>query len=173
MALYHHPPTGLLIVLPAYKTKSIEYTPGTPPQQRCFQTPYIILSILSFSGKVHDVVSFSGINLVCRATVHNERKIWKFCVRYGGVDVSNRAAFWAHISGADFIRQQAMVAEQTIDHYIQAGETGAWKRDIRLHYSYYVVGSHVDVTDISPLAKVPFKSRQGNVKFHYRKLFQF
>lgn len=86
-----------------------------------------MLHILAFSGQVGHVARFSAVNLACRAIVHGERRIWRFCVRFGAVDERNRALFWSHITGADVLRQQSLGTKVRFKDYVELGATSAWK----------------------------------------------
>ena len=127
--IYDSKITGLSF-LDNYKVNTL--TPGLSPGHVCFQSPYLILKILTFAGGISDLTCFSGVNLACRAIVHGERRIWRFCVRFGGVEADKRAAFWSHISGADFLQQQADEMKEPFDYYVSIGEKSDWKEAISI-----------------------------------------
>lgn len=89
--------------------------PASPGDQ-CFANRYILCKILVFSGEVQVLGRMCAVNHSCRSVVQGEKKLWRFCARYGHISQQMRFPFWEHVTGAVSIRENS---ELDFDTYLQ------------------------------------------------------
>lgn len=63
---------------------------------QCFANRYILGNILLFCGDVQVLGRMASVNTACRVFISSERRLWRFCVRYGEIAQSIRVGFWEH-----------------------------------------------------------------------------
>lgn len=68
------------------------------PAQQGFSKSYILGTILVFCGDVQTLGRMASVNRACHKFVSTERRLWKFCVRYGEMSEGTRFGFWEKIA---------------------------------------------------------------------------
>ncbi|KAG6617151.1 GTPase-activating protein GYP5 [Phytophthora cinnamomi] len=92
-----------------------ETAPATAADQ-CFATPYVLGNILLFCGDLPVLARVSCVNKACRDFIASERRLEKFCVRYGHLPPSIRFAYWEKTTR---VRKTREASELDYDTYLQ------------------------------------------------------
>ncbi|TDH72470.1 hypothetical protein CCR75_001266 [Bremia lactucae] len=147
-----HPPTrgmGLLRITRSMRQMDVPAAEDEPkgPADQCFATPYILGTILVFCGEVPALTRMACVNKVCRDFIASERKLVKFCVRYGHLSPRIRFAYWEKVANVAKIRD---ASELDYDTYLQMAlskgdATESIMTDVRRTYGR--VAPHKRATD--------------------------
>ncbi|KAE9035245.1 hypothetical protein PR003_g7825 [Phytophthora rubi] len=92
-----------------------EAAPATAADQ-CFATPYVLGNILLYCGDLAVLARVSCVNKFCRDFIASERRLEKFCVRYGHLPPSIRFAYWEKTTKFGKTRE---ASELDYDTYLQ------------------------------------------------------
>ncbi|TMW61978.1 hypothetical protein Poli38472_009471 [Pythium oligandrum] len=84
--------------------------------EKCLAKPYVLGQILLFCGSIQDLATMSFVNHACRSFIRSERRVWRFCVRYGDMPESIRFRFWEHVAQVDKVRESS---ELDFETYLQ------------------------------------------------------
>ncbi|KAI9916489.1 hypothetical protein PsorP6_018185 [Peronosclerospora sorghi] len=140
------PAKALLRMSTLLATRGISLSNGQPvehdtramssPGDRCFATPYVLGTILLFCGDLPVLAHMSCVNKSCRDFIASERRVEKFCVRYGHLPSHLRFAYWEKTANVSKTRQ---TAEWDYDTYLQMGlskrdATDAIRTDVQRTY---------------------------------------
>ncbi|KAL4166896.1 hypothetical protein KRP22_012383 [Phytophthora ramorum] len=111
---------GLLRMTRAISNSSVhsvenDATP-TGLADQCFATPYVLGTILLFCGDLPVLARVSCVNKACRDFIASERRLEKFCVRYGELPSSVRFAYWEKTTQ---VRKTRDASELDYDTYLQ------------------------------------------------------
>lgn len=63
---------------------------------QCLANRFVLGTVLLFCGEVQVLGRMACVNKSCRAFVASEKRLWRFCVRYGDVPQSIRSRFWEY-----------------------------------------------------------------------------
>ncbi|KAL3669431.1 hypothetical protein V7S43_005826 [Phytophthora oleae] len=89
---------------------------ASSPADQCFSTPYVLGTILLFCGDLPVLARVSCVNKACREFIVSERRLEKFCVRYGQLPPTFRFAYWEKTTN---VRRTRDAAELDYDTYLQ------------------------------------------------------
>ncbi|DAZ95228.1 TPA: hypothetical protein N0F65_003463 [Lagenidium giganteum] len=111
-------------------------TTGASPAEQCFANRYILSKILVFGGSMQILGNMLAVNQACRGFIIGEKRLWRFCVRYGPMPQSIRFNFWEHVAGVQAVRE---ASELDFDTYLQmaiskGGSTELIMTDVRRTY---------------------------------------
>ncbi|KAF1780025.1 Rab-GTPase-TBC domain [Phytophthora cactorum] len=114
---------GLLRMTRTISNSSVQSTENEPvtsasPADQCFATPYVLGNILLYCGDLPVLAKMSCVNKACRDFIASERRLEKFCVRYGQLPPSVRFAYWEKTAN---VRKTRDAAELDYDTYLQMG----------------------------------------------------
>ncbi|KAF0697751.1 Aste57867_11583 [Aphanomyces stellatus] len=106
------------------------------PADKCFDTPYLLLTILAFSGCAPTVARCAALNSCTRQHLLADRRVLRFCVRYGTFTPRLRLRFWQHVTGVDALQAASDYDYDTYMHMaISKGDwTDAILTDVRRTY---------------------------------------
>ncbi|POM59686.1 hypothetical protein PHPALM_31543 [Phytophthora palmivora] len=112
---------GLLRMTRAISNSSVhsvenESVVATSPADQCVATPYVLGHILLYCGDLAVLARMSCVNKACRDFISSERRLEKFCVRYGHLPSSLRFAYWEKTTN---VRKTRKAAELDYDTYLQ------------------------------------------------------
>ncbi|RLN94225.1 hypothetical protein BBJ28_00021187 [Nothophytophthora sp. Chile5] len=74
------------------------------PAEQCLATSYVLGTILLFCGDLPVISHMSSVNRACRDFIVSERRLGRFCVRYGQLSPNLRFAFWEHTARVGKVR---------------------------------------------------------------------
>ncbi|GMF35473.1 unnamed protein product [Phytophthora fragariaefolia] len=110
-------PTRGMALLRMSSTQSAENEPSlATPAEQCLATPFVLGNILLFCGDLPVLARVSCVNKVCRDFIASERRLEKFCVRYGKLPSSIRFAYWEKTTQ---VRKTREASELDYDTYLQ------------------------------------------------------
>ncbi|KAF4315339.1 hypothetical protein BBO99_00008740 [Phytophthora kernoviae] len=95
---------------------SVENDTVSSPAEQCMATPYVLGTILLFCGDLPVLARVACVNRTCRDFIAAERRLEKFCVRYGSLPSVRRFAYWENISNA---RKTREASEFDYETYLQ------------------------------------------------------
>lgn len=90
------------------------------PSEQCFRQPYILGLIVVLSGDVIVLGRLSGVNRSCRTFLSHEKRLCRFCVRFGALNSSKRMGFWESIAEVESIR---INSEVDYDAYLEMAKS--------------------------------------------------
>ncbi|RLN52092.1 hypothetical protein BBJ28_00003851 [Nothophytophthora sp. Chile5] len=85
------------------------------PAEQCLATSYVLGTILLFCGDLPVISHMSSVNRACRDFIVSERRLGRFCVRYGQLSPNLRFAFWEHTARVRKVRE---TSEFDFDTYL-------------------------------------------------------
>ncbi|TYZ68498.1 hypothetical protein PybrP1_001623 [[Pythium] brassicae (nom. inval.)] len=111
---------------------------------QCLANRFVLGNILLFCGDVQVLGRMAGVNQSCRAFVASEKRLWRFCVRYGDVPQSIRSRFWEYAASVPAVRASS---ELDFDTYLHmALSKGEWTEliltDVRRTYGRVAPHKH-------------------------------
>lgn len=65
---------------------------------QCLANRFILGNILLLCGDVQVLARMACVNKACKVFTSSEKRLWRFCVRYGDIPQSIRASFWEHVA---------------------------------------------------------------------------
>ncbi|KAG7388170.1 hypothetical protein PHYPSEUDO_012972 [Phytophthora pseudosyringae] len=86
------------------------------PAEQCLATPYVLGTIVLFCGDLQMLARMACVNKACREFVASERRLEKFCVRYGQLPPRLRFAYWEKTTN---VRNTREATELDYDTYMQ------------------------------------------------------
>ncbi|KAG7385520.1 hypothetical protein PHYBOEH_009002 [Phytophthora boehmeriae] len=95
---------------------SVESDAVSSPAEQCLSTPYVLGTILLFCGDLSVLARVACVNRACRDFIAAERRVGRFCVRYGSLPPARRFAYWESTSKARKVRE---ASEFDYDTYMQ------------------------------------------------------
>lgn len=80
---------------------------------KCLASPYILGNILLFCGNIEALGRVSLVNSACRSFIRSEKRLWRFCVRYGEMPDHIRLSFWEQSANVAKIRKSSELDFET------------------------------------------------------------
>lgn len=124
----------------AQSTLSTLPSPGT----QCLANRFILGNILLLCGDVQVLARMAGVNKACKVFISSEKRLWRFCVRYGDIPQSIRSSFWEHVASVDSVRKSSELDFDTYLHMaLSKGEcTELILTDVRRTYGRVAPHKH-------------------------------
>ncbi|KAF1322911.1 Gtpase-activating protein gyp5, partial [Globisporangium splendens] len=88
---------------------------GSAPAEQCFANRFIVGTIVLFCGDVQVHARIACVNRACRVFIASEKRLLRFCVRYGDIPQSIRVSFWEHVASVQAARK---ASELDFDTYL-------------------------------------------------------
>lgn len=125
-------------------TSSVAETATASSGAQCVANAYILGHILLFCGDIQVLARMASVNRAAHRFVTTEKRLWRFCVRYGDVESSRRAQFWEHTARVDKIRAASELDFDTYLHMaLSKGEcTELILTDVRRTYGRVAPHKH-------------------------------
>lgn len=65
---------------------------------QCLANRFIVGNILLLCGDVQVLARMTCVNKASKVFITSEKRLWRFCVRYGDIPQSIRSSFWEHVA---------------------------------------------------------------------------
>nr|CCA24424.1 5methylthioadenosine/Sadenosylhomocysteine deaminase putative [Albugo laibachii Nc14] len=129
-----------------------QFSTSTAANQ-CFQSCYIVGLVCLMSENIRDLSRISRINKNCHHLLQ-ERRFWRFCVRFGDISNRNRAYFWEQCASVTSTRAISEFEYQTYNEMARSkGEcTDLITTDVRRTYG--IVAPHKRASESSTEEKL-------------------